>query len=185
MSADEPQQIALPTPRFATRLPSSRGETIVGWLGVVLITLAIIVGFVLPHALPDGARPNSHLSDIGILLFIAGAPFFLASTALSDRRQRPQEWPEHWRRLRQSWSLRCVLTGFIVLATFEARQAVADLSAPPNPYGPSVELPGAAFLAVGVALCLALLGMVLALPELLWRSWRDWRTSRGVGQSEE
>lgn len=183
MSADEPQQTALSTPRFTAQRLFSRGEIVAGWLGLGLNVLAILVGFALPHVLPDGKRLSSHLSDIGLLLFIAGSLLFLASRFLSDRQQQPDQWPAQWCRLRQFWSLRFVVVGAVLVAVITAWQSIADLGIPPNPNGPSMELPGAANVLLLVRVSLGL--PVLAVPEYIWRSWRERRASREMGQSEK
>src|SRR5262249_22691514 len=119
---------------------------------------------------------RNKLSDIGILLFLAGSVQSGISVLLSDRQNGFAEM----RYFLQYWSARLVLLGVIAFAPFGAWLSVADLVGQPLQRSFPTSLPPAANWAMFVALCLALLGMVLVLPELLWRSWRERRAARAA-----
>jgi hypothetical protein len=136
--------------------------------GLVLVILT----WSLPADWSLDARHN--LSDIGFLLFIAGVPLYAASALLTDRRKGFT----NTRQLLRYWCMRLALLGAVAFAPFAVWLSVADLFGSPLRLMFPTSLPHWADLAMGGALCFSLLGGLLALPEILWRSWRERRVTQ-------
>jgi hypothetical protein len=136
------------------------------FLGAALVFAALSI------LLPFAVRGGSHLSDIALLLLVAGLPCLLVAFGLFIRRSLPLVWSEVWRESRPSWSLLVTLVCGVAINALTVWAAVADLAAPPSVYGRAVELPDSAQLAFTVAFIGMLLSSMLMFPETTWRSWR-------------
>jgi hypothetical protein len=168
-----------PGPRRTSATPLPHWQSALDWLVVALWVSGLLLGAVLPSLLPADwpldARHN--LSDIGFLLFLAGAVLRAASALLTDRRQ----WFADTCQLLGYWSMRMLLLGIAAFAPFALWLTVANLVGPPLRLSFPTSLPSSTDFAMGAALCLSLLGGVLAVPEFLWRSWRERRARRAAG----
>lgn len=166
-------------PASAMRSAKSRWQSTLGCLAVALWVSGSLLGAVLPWLLPADwpldARHN--LSDIGFILCLVGVALYTALALRSDRRKGFTTT----RQFLRYWSARLVLLGGVAFAPFAVWLSIADLLGPPLRLMFPTSPPPAADLAMGGALCLSLLGMLLVLPELLWRSWRERRARRATG----
>jgi hypothetical protein len=175
---DAPDRLEFSASASRERNPKPRWESALESLAVALMIPGLLLG-IIPWLLPaDWSLDARHnLSDIGFLLSLAGVLLYAASTLLTDRRQGFTTT----RRFLQYWSARLVLLGGIAFAPFAVWLSVADLVGPPLRLMFPTSLPPVADLATGGALCLSLLGMLLVVPELLWRSWRERRAQQTAG----
>lgn len=178
MDDNEPYRPAIPVAASRERSPKPRWESVLNSLAVVLMIAGLLLS-IHPWPLPaDWSLDARHnLSDIGLLLFGAGFPLYMASALLTDRRKGFS----NTRHLLRYWSVRLAVLGAVISVPFSMWLYVADLLGPPLRLSFPTSLPPVADLAVVGALCLSLLGGMLALPELLWRSWRERRARRTEG----
>lgn len=150
-------------------------ERVVYMLAALLFLLAFFVSELDNH-LPAGWRGevpmtlNTILPDIDLLLLIASIPVVVAACVLVMRRRSPEQWHEFQR----LWSVRMVFVGASVIYAFfiwAAWDTVIELATPPDRIAPHY-LPS--FLAVPfwAAGGLCLVGMVLAIPEVIVRASR-------------
>jgi hypothetical protein len=155
-------------------------EIAVNVLMVASLGGALGFGF-LSTILPYEARGGSHLSDIALLLLVAGLPYPFVALGFFLRRTKPLVWAELraelWVESRPSWSMLATLVGLVVIGVLTVWIAAADLASPPSTYGRAVELPAAAQLVFLVAFIVMLLGPLLGSLEYTWRSWRAQRAS--------
>jgi hypothetical protein len=160
----------------ATRRHIPLWEIVVNVLMVAALGGALGFGF-LSTILPFEARGGSHLSDIALLLLVAGLPYPFVAFGFFLRRTRPLVWAELRAESRPSWSLLATLVGLVVVGMLTVWEAAADLASPPSAYGRAVELPAAAQLAFLVAFIVMLLGPLIGGLEYTWRFWRAQRAS--------
>ena len=137
-------------------------------LAALLFSLAVLMTELSHHALhaPIGWGEWgtwNRLVDITILLLLVCYPVGAATCCLALRRW----WPEYWRDLRRSWSMRAMLVGIGVLVGLSGWEWAIGLATPVGRIPPTLPswLEGLAWAAAG----LLIVGAVLFASEGIWR----------------